>query len=92
MNNVSFSLVCQNDSNPRVPEIRYDMQSDISQLDGESQLALLDLGVKWSERNAALQFDLAPFEALDDLDEGWSCLSPTVLAEQPFPLTRKITR
>lgn len=84
----SFSLVCSNPSNPRVPVIRYDLQSDISLLDGESQLALMDLGLKWADRNRAevlALLDLEPYS----VDDGWDCLAETELA---IPLTRKVTR
>lgn len=57
-----------------VIEIRYDLTSDISRLDMDSQMGLLDLGVAWSERNAALAaeepFELAPYEELSQ----WPCL------------------
>lgn len=49
--------------------IRYDLTSDIARLDGESQLALIDLALVWAERNRALldeaPFELAPYAELD---------------------------
>jgi hypothetical protein len=57
-----------------VSEIRYDLVSDLARLDMDSQMALLDLGVAWSERNAELAaeapFELAPYEELSQ----WPCL------------------
>lgn len=39
-------------TNRFVPEVRYDLRSDIALLDGDSQLGLLDLAVVWADRNA----------------------------------------
>ena len=41
-------------NNNTVPEIRYDLTSDIARLDMVSQIALLDLGQKWAEKNDEL--------------------------------------
>lgn len=64
-----------NPSTTLVPEVRYDLGSDIALLDGESQLGLLDLAFKWSEQNSALVAEAAePFPLVrtrkDDIDLG----------------------
>ena len=68
-----------------VPEIRYDLTSDIATLDMTSQIALLDLGQKWAEQNDELfharmsaeldhePFELAPYAELDE----WPALTNT---------------
>lgn len=43
---------CSSMTNRFVPEVRYDLRSDIALLDGDSQLGLLDLAVVWADRNA----------------------------------------
>jgi hypothetical protein len=60
--------------NKNVAEVRYDLASDSSSLDLDSQEKLLCLALDWSARNDALAaeepFELAPYQELD----GWPCL------------------
>jgi hypothetical protein len=69
-----------------VIEIRYDLNGNSHLLDLESQERLLELGLKWADRNAELAaevFDLVPYEVREelDIDRGWSCLNPYAKTE-----------
>lgn len=72
----------------RVEEIRYDLTSEISKLDMESQIGLLDLALEWAERNRQeldRQLDIGTCDDLDQIRELRFAMSPASFPE-PEPV------
>lgn len=68
----------------RVEEIRYDLTSEISKLDMESQIGLLDLALEWAERNRQ-ELDKQLDVTDEEIDSIKTKLMRHVMAPASFP-------